>query len=81
MSIKIMCHYDGIEVINICDLMAVLDPEMNMSYYEASAMVKNWCEENDANYYGKPKANFFVDEAISETKKTGKTKVVIEDLS
>lgn len=74
-------NYDGVEVYNICDFFSDIDPDMDLSYEEENKAMKKWCKENDALYYGKPKVNFRIDEAVKQARDEGKTKVILEDLS
>jgi len=42
--------------------------------------VKVWCEENNAHYYARPSSCYSEKEAIKETIKLGKERVLIEEI-
>lgn len=86
MEVKVMQVQDGIEVINICDLLEAFFGEAAFkwngpSYKETSAKVREWVAEKDAYYYSDVKEDFFIWKGVSEAKAAGKKIVVVENLS
>lgn len=87
-SPKVMESYGNVDVINICDLLECLFPGyfdsdawMKIGFDEEGEAVIKWIADNDAYYYGKPKEDFFIGEAVRECAELGKYLVVVEDMS
>lgn len=81
-GVLVMDIIDGINIINICDwLDATFKYEKEHDYEETGRILRIWCAANDATYYGRPRENFFMREAVELAKKDGKETVIVEDLS
>jgi hypothetical protein len=75
-----------IEVINICDVLDLVDPNwMNtgaeIAYEEQGRLVREYAEEIGAVIYCRPRESFFIREACQEAYEAGRSKVIVEDLS
>lgn len=53
----------------------------DLTFAESAVWLADWCEKNDAHYYGRPKDLFYEYEAVQEARAEGKSVVVVEDLS
>ena len=71
-----MGNIDGIKVINICDVIHYDTP-----WEESKAVLEALCKDTGFAYYGRPREDFSVWEAVSIAKAAGNPGVVVEDLS
>jgi len=76
--------HDGIVIVNICHLLDHLygkDKWFEVGYLLASKRVREWAEEHGADFYSRPREDFFRSEAVEIARNHGKKMVVVEDLS
>lgn len=57
------------------------DDWMDKTYQENGKDVMEFCRENNALYYARPRESFFKFEAIDLAEKEGKKIIVLEDMS
>ena len=73
------------KTIGVCDVfkeLGISDSELlEMTWKEESALVMQYCSDNDYHYYGKPKGEYFKWEGIAQAVALGKSGVVLENLS
>jgi hypothetical protein len=67
---------DGIELYSVCDIVPV-----EMDWDQSVEVVKKWCDDNGAIYYGRLHEDFSDWEAAQEAKKCWSKRAVCEDLS
>ena len=79
---------EWVREIGICALIEELFPGywdnegyLHYTYEETSKAVMEWCEKNNAHYYGRGREEFFKWEGIEEAVALGKETVVFEDYS
>ncbi len=72
---------DGIELIGVCDVLDLVDPEGEAEYMESGRLIREWCAANDAITYSAPRENFSDWTAADMAREAGVSRVVCEDLS
>ena len=88
-GVKVMNALDGVDVINICDLIPVLFGsdwcqryiEGKFTYADQMKAVRSWCRDNNAHFYARGREEFNKYEAAEEALEKGLCVVVVEDLS
>lgn len=80
---KHVCTDTDVKVVGVCTVLTeVLGKDWTKSGWDAGCKaVQQWCRDNDAHYYARPKEDYLEAEAIREAQDLGKTTVVCEDLS
>jgi hypothetical protein len=82
-DLPIMKQFDDISVINICDYMDLMYPgqPFGPAWEVQIRDMKEFCSANNCNYYGVPRENFSMLEALKDTQDKGLKFVIVEDLS
>jgi hypothetical protein len=74
-----------ITIINVCEVLDEVNPGWTTngkySYEEEGKLVMAWAEEYGAAYYAAPSESFFLREAAKLAYESGRSAVIVEDLS
>lgn len=73
--------HDGIELIGVCDVLDLVDPNGTVEYMETGRLICEWCAANDATTYSAPRENYSDLIAADVAREAGVSRVVCEDLS
>lgn len=69
------------KVIKLLDVENEIYGDKNPYSEEGINTLRSWLSDNDVCYYGRPKEDFFISEAIEIAERVGTSSVLVENLS